>query len=58
MKKTVSKSLTIKFKTKKRRKLYMAVAGIVPDVFVPLRREHGNESIVYLLQSGIVGNLF
>ena len=46
---------TIKFKTKKGKIVYGG-GGIVPDVFVPLEVEHGNESTAYLLQSGIVGN--
>ncbi|MFV8268733.1 S41 family peptidase [Flavobacterium sp. GT2N3] len=46
---------TLQFKTKKGRIVYGG-GGIVPDVFVPLEVEHGNESTAYLLQSGIVGN--
>ncbi|WP_338647105.1 S41 family peptidase [Flavobacterium sp. KS-LB2] len=46
---------TLKFKTKKGKIVYGG-GGIVPDVFVPLEVEHGNESTAYLLQSGIVGN--
>ena len=45
----------IKFKTKKGKVVYGG-GGIVPDVFVPLELEHGNEGTAYLLQSGIVGN--
>ncbi|MEG1024326.1 MAG: peptidase S41, partial [Flavobacterium sp.] len=30
--------------------------GIVPDVFVPMEAEHGNENVAYLLQTGIVGH--
>jgi carboxyl-terminal processing protease len=45
---------TLKFKTKK--KIVYGGGGIVPDVFVPLEVEHGNESTAYLLQSGILGN--
>ena len=29
--------------------------GIVPDIFVPIEVEQGNENITYLLQSGILG---
>lgn len=46
---------TLKFKTKKGKIVYGG-GGIVPDVFVPIEVEHGNESTAYLLQSGIVGN--
>lgn len=45
----------IKFKTKKGKIVYGG-GGIVPDVFVPLEVEHGNEGTAYLLQSGILGN--
>ena len=46
---------TLKFKTKKGKIVYGG-GGIVPDVFVPLEVEHGNESTAYLLQSGVLGN--
>ncbi|HEX9979999.1 MAG TPA: S41 family peptidase [Flavobacterium sp.] len=46
---------TLKFKTKRGRIVYGG-GGIVPDVFVPLEVEHGQESIAYLMQSGIVGH--
>jgi carboxyl-terminal processing protease len=36
----------------------MAGGGIVPDIFVPLEVEHGNENTVYLMKSGIVVNFF
>ncbi|MGO4904695.1 S41 family peptidase [Flavobacterium sp. W20_MBD1_R3] len=52
---SIKVSDTLKFKTKKGKIVYGG-GGIVPDVFVPLEMEHGNESTVYLLQSGIVGN--
>lgn len=52
---SIKVSDTIKFKTKKGKLVYGG-GGIVPDVFVPLEVEHGNESTAYLLQSGIVGN--
>ncbi len=45
---------TLKFKTPKGKIVYGG-GGIVPDVFVPLEAEHGEESISYLMQSGIVG---
>jgi len=46
---------TLKFITPKGRIVYGG-GGIVPDVFVPLEVEHGNENTAYLLQSGIVGH--
>jgi carboxyl-terminal processing protease len=46
---------TLKFKTKKGKIVYGG-GGIVPDVFVPLDSEHGNENPAYLLQSGVVGH--
>ena len=46
---------TLKFKTKKGRIVYGG-GGIVPDVFVPLEVEHGQESTAYLMQSAIVGH--
>lgn len=52
---SIKVSDTIKFKTKKGKLVYGG-GGIVPDIFVPLEVEHGNESSAYLLQSGIVGN--
>jgi carboxyl-terminal processing protease len=52
---SIKVSDTIKFKTKKGKLVYGG-GGIVPDIFVPLEVEHGNESTAYLLQSGIVGN--
>ncbi|MBG6060283.1 carboxyl-terminal processing protease [Flavobacterium sp. CG_9.1] len=52
---SIKVSDTIKFRTKKGKLVYGG-GGIVPDVFVPLEVEHGNESTAYLLQSGIVGN--
>lgn len=46
---------TLKFKTPKGKIVYGG-GGIVPDVFVPLEVEHGNENTAYLLQSGVVGH--
>lgn len=46
---------TLKFKTKKGRIVYGG-GGIVPDVFVPIEAEHGQESVAYLMQSGVVGH--
>ena len=46
---------TLKFKTKKGRIVYGG-GGIVPDIFIPIALEHGNQNIVYLLRSGIVGH--
>lgn len=45
---------TLKYKTKKGKIVYGG-GGIVPDIFIPLEVEHGNESVTYLLKSGIVG---
>jgi carboxyl-terminal processing protease len=52
---SIKVSDTLKFKTKKGKIVYGG-GGIVPDVFVSLEVEHGNESTAYLVQSGIVGN--
>ena len=46
---------SLKFKTPKGKLVYGG-GGIVPDVFVPIALEHGNENTVYLMQSGVVGN--
>ena len=37
-------------------KIVYGGGGIVPDVFVPMEAEHGNENVAYLLQTGIVGH--
>lgn len=44
---------TLKFKTPKGKTVYGG-GGIVPDVFVPLETEHGEEGIAYVMQSGVV----
>lgn len=46
---------SLKFKTKKGRTVYGG-GGIVPDVFVPLEVSHGDESLEYILQTGVVGH--
>lgn len=46
---------TEKFKTPKGRIVYGG-GGIVPDVFVPLELDQGNQHSTYLLQSGFVGH--
>jgi len=46
---------TLKFKTKGGKIVYGG-GGIVPDVFVPLEVEHGQETTAYLMQSGAVGH--
>lgn len=46
---------SLKFKTPKGKIVYGG-GGIVPDVFVPMEAEHGNENVAYLLQTGIVGH--
>jgi len=44
----------LKYKTPKGKIVYGG-GGIVPDVFVPLEVEHGDEGAAYLMQSGAVG---
>lgn len=44
---------TLKFRTPKGKIVYGG-GGIVPDVFVPLEVEHGDEGVAYLMQSGAV----
>lgn len=46
---------SLKFKTPKGKIVYGG-GGIVPDIFIPIEVEHGDENVVYLMQSGIVGN--
>ncbi len=46
---------SLKFKTKKGRIVYGG-GGIVPDIFIPLETNHGEESLDYILKSGIVGH--
>jgi carboxyl-terminal processing protease len=46
---------SLKFKTKRGR-IVFGGGGIVPDVFVPLEVAHGNESLEYILQTGVVGH--
>jgi carboxyl-terminal processing protease len=46
---------TLKFKTKKGR-IVFGGGGIVPDFFVPIETEKGQEGLLYLLQSGVVGH--
>lgn len=46
---------SLKFKTKKGRIVYGG-GGIVPDVFIPLEVDHGEESLDYILKSGVVGH--
>lgn len=47
---------TLKFKTPKG-KIVFGGGGIVPDIFVPLEGNHGEESVVYVMeQSGIVSH--
>jgi len=46
---------TLKFKTKGGKIVYGG-GGIVPDIFVPLEVEHGQETTAYLMQSGAVGH--
>lgn len=46
---------TIQFKTPKGKIVYGG-GGIVPDLFIPLQVEHGDEGISYFMQSPYVGN--
>ncbi|MBF6641253.1 S41 family peptidase [Flavobacterium sp. J49] len=46
---------SLKFKTKKGRTVYGG-GGIVPDVFVPLEVKKGEESVAYILSSGLVSH--
>ncbi|MES2545048.1 MAG: S41 family peptidase [Bacteroidota bacterium] len=52
---SIKSDIKLKFKTPKGKIVYGG-GGIVPDVFVPLEVEHGNENVVYLLQSGVTSN--
>lgn len=45
---------SLKFKTPKGKIVYGG-GGIVPDVFVPIEVEKGNENVAFLLQSGLIG---
>jgi carboxyl-terminal processing protease len=46
---------SLKFKTPKG-KIVFGGGGIVPDIFVPLEGQHGDEAISYISQSGIIGH--
>jgi carboxyl-terminal processing protease len=46
---------SLKFKTKKGRTVYGG-GGIVPDIFVPLEVKKGEESLAYILSSGLVSH--
>lgn len=46
---------SLKFKTKRGRIVYGG-GGIVPDVFVPLEVQKGEENLAYILNSGLVGH--
>lgn len=46
---------SLKFKTKKGRTVYGG-GGIVPDIFVPLEVKKGEESLAFILNSGVVGH--
>jgi len=45
---------TLKFRTRSGRIVYGG-GGIVPDIFVPIEAQHGEEGIAYLMQSGAAG---
>lgn len=44
---------TLKYKTLNGRTVYGG-GGIIPDVFVPLEGEHGDEAVIMVMKSGIV----
>lgn len=44
---------TLKYKTLKGRTVYGG-GGIIPDVFVPLEGEHGDEALLMVMKSGVV----
>ena len=46
---------SLKFKTKRGRIVYGG-GGIVPDIFIPLEVSKGEESLAYILNSGLVGH--
>lgn len=46
---------SLRFKTKKGRIVYGG-GGIVPDIFVPLEVQKGEESLAYILESGVVSH--
>jgi carboxyl-terminal processing protease len=46
---------SLKFKTKKGRIVYGG-GGISPDIFVPLQAAHGDESLEYMMQTGVVAH--
>jgi carboxyl-terminal processing protease len=52
---SIKTTKTLKYKTPKGRIVYGG-GGIVPDVFVPLEVDYGNEHAAYLLESGLVGH--
>lgn len=44
---------TLKYKTLKGRTVYGG-GGIIPDVFVPMEGEHGDEAVIMVMKSGVV----
>lgn len=50
---SIKKPDSPQFKTPKGRIVYGG-GGIVPDIFVPMEVEHGDQNTAYLLQSGVV----
>jgi carboxyl-terminal processing protease len=51
---SIKVDLKLKYKTPKGKIVYGG-GGIVPDIFVPLEVEHGDEGVIYLMQSGATG---
>jgi carboxyl-terminal processing protease len=52
---SIKTTKTLKYKTPKGRIVYGG-GGIVPDIFVPLELDHGDQHTTYLLQSGFMGH--
>lgn len=46
---------TLKYKTLKGRTVYGG-GGIIPDIFVPMEGEHGDEAVIMVMKSGIVSH--
>ena len=46
---------TLKYKTLRGRTVYGG-GGIIPDIFVPIEGEHGDEAVIMVMKSGIVSH--
>lgn len=51
---SIKVDLKLKYKTPKGKIVYGG-GGIVPDIFVPIEVEQGDEKVIYLMQSGATG---